>query len=112
MAQHTRQQNAGGAGKQQPAQGKPTREGDEPQDLREAKPDQRNPDSKDRGRDRNPGDMQRDENDQNESDVKGTGFDESDTELDDDAGDADFTGEDETNATSGSHSRNPNPRSR
>lgn len=111
MAQNTRQQNTGASGRQ-PTQGKPTREGDEPQDIRETKPDQRNPASKDRGRDRNPGDMRRDENDQNESDVKGTGFDESETELDDDAGDTDLTGEDETDATSGSHSKNPNPRSR
>lgn len=112
MAQHTRQQTPGNPGNpgKQPTQGKPVREGDEPQDLREAKPDHRNPDAKDRGRDRNPGDMQRDENDQN--DVKGTGFDESDTKLDDQAGDTELTGEDETNASSGSHSKNPNPRSR
>ena len=109
MAQHTRQQTPGNPGKQ-PTQGKPVREGDEPQDLREAKPDHRNPDSKDRGRDRNPGDMQRDEKDQN--DVKGTGFNETNSELDDAAGDEEFTGEDETNAQGGSHIRNPQPRSR
>ncbi len=119
MAQHTNKPNAAN----KPAKQQATREGDEPQDIREAKPDHDRADSKDRGRDRNPGDMQRDENgrkatesrdlvDAADTDVRGTGFDESDSDLDDAAGDADFAGEDETNASGGSHSKNPNPRNR
>ncbi len=111
MAQQTNRPNPADNSGNKPAKRQATREGDEPQDIREAKPDHDRPDSKDRGRDRSPGDMQRDDDDA-PSDVRGTGFDESDTDLDSEAGDPKFMGEDETNASGGSHIKNPNPRNR
>ncbi len=158
----------------QPSKSPTTREGDEPQDIREAKPKHDHVDSKDGGRDRNPGDMQADKKsgstgaggrnpgdmqsetksgstdarnaggmksdqrsgstdargaggsdrntgekrlgEQKETDPKGTGFDESESELDDEAGDPKFTGENDTNekskTTDGSHIKNPQPRTR
>jgi hypothetical protein len=107
MAQQTNRSNPAN----QPAKGAKTREGDEPQDIREAKPKHDHVDSKDGGRDRNPGDMRR-EDESKETDPKGTGFDESESDLDDNAGDPKFTGENETNASGGSHIKNPNPRNR
>jgi hypothetical protein len=115
--------------------GSKARVGDAPGDLRETKPQQDNPASKDRGRDRNPGDMQRSGKDQNaskdlhdiENDVPGTGFDESNTPLsedvdDTDEDDTDATDEDETDLTDqdedepqssgGGHGKNPQPRTR
>ncbi|MGP1310105.1 MAG: hypothetical protein ACTS27_07910 [Phycisphaerales bacterium] len=99
MAQHTQKHTQA----DKPAKDQNRREGDEPQDIREAKPNHGRPESEDRGRDRNPGDMRRDEDDQSESDETLTDAAEQDDE---------FEGEDETDASDGSHMRNPKPRTR
>lgn len=111
------QNNQDDNGRREPqndANGK-ARVGDTPGDLRGEEAAEVKPTSTDRGRDRSPGDLQRSRKDQH--DVTGTGFDESSTELDNGAGDPDFTDqtdtdEDETESSSGTMGGNPNPTTR